>query len=71
MIMGKLDRKALINLVQEIMDNKVSENEQRRLLHLLKTNVSDPKVTDYIYWYEPALTAKQVIDKALAYKLAG
>ncbi len=68
MMIDKLDRKELINLVQEIMNNKVSEQEVYKLIHLLKVNVADPNVTDYIYWFEPALTAEKVIDKALAYK---
>jgi hypothetical protein len=66
--MKKLDREELINLVQKIMDCKVPEQELYRLVHLLKVNVSDPNVTDYIYWFEPALSAENVIDKALAYK---
>lgn len=68
MTMKKLDRKELINLVQEIMDYKVSEQELNSLIHLLKMNISDPDITDYIYWFEPALSAEKIIDKALAYK---
>ena len=66
--MKKLDREELINLVQQIMDYKVSEQELNRLIHLLKVNVTDPHVTDYIYWFEPALSAEKIIDMALAYK---
>lgn len=66
--MNKLTREELINVVQEIMDYKVSEQDQNRLIHLLKVNVADPSVIDYIFWFEPALTAETIIDKALAYK---
>lgn len=67
--MNQLGRKELIELVQKIMDCNIAEQEQRDMIHLLKTSVADPNVTDYIYWFEPALSAEKVIDKALAYKL--
>lgn len=66
--MKELNREELITLVQKIKDCNVPEQEQRDMIHLLRTSVADPKVTDYIFWFEPALSAEKIIDKALTYK---
>lgn len=63
----KLNREELITLVQKIMDAAGTEEETHVDLEILIKNVSDPKVTDYIYWSEEEMTAEQIVDKALQY----
>ena len=63
-----MTRAELIDLVGRIMDPNSTHSEQALddLVALLKDNVTDPNVTDYIYWEDN--TPEQVVDKALAYK---
>lgn len=63
---AKMNRDELIELVTKIMDCKGPDQELNELLLLLRQNVIDPEVTDYIYFDD--LTPEQVVDKALAYK---
>lgn len=43
-----LNRNELIDLVQELMDSEGAEKELDDKLELLKNNVTDPNVSDYI-----------------------
>lgn len=63
-----MTRTELINLVKNILDveNK-TEKEIDELLNILKENVSDPNVSDLIYWKD--LSPEAIIDKALNYNL--
>lgn len=62
----KLTRDELVELVRKIMTWEGSEKEIDEMIFLLRGNVLDPQVTDYIYYDEK--TPEQVVDLALAYK---
>lgn len=62
----KLTRDELIELVRKIMNCEGTEEEIDEMIVVLEANVSDPEVTDYIYYDEK--TPDEVVDKALAYK---
>ena len=58
-----MTRDELVLLVDKIMKCQGSEKE---IDELLKKNVTDPEVTNYIFYEEN--TPEEVVDKALAYK---
>lgn len=66
-----LSRDELIELVRRIIiDDFATEEESWDAVELLKANVPDPKVTDYIFWPDPIdreVDPAEVVDKALAY----
>lgn len=62
----KMTREELIQLVEQIMKCEGTEQELDDLIFVLKRNVIDPAVTNYIYYDD--LTPEQVVDKALSYK---
>ena len=61
-----MSREELIELVSKIMKCEGTEEEVDNMIALLRKNVVDPYVTDYIYYEEN--TPEEVVDKALAYK---
>lgn len=61
-----MSREELIELVSKIMRCEGTEEEVDNMIALLRKNVVDPYVTDYIYYEEN--TPEEVVDKALAYK---
>lgn len=61
--MNKID---LINLVKKISASEGTEEEIDDMIVLLKANVSDPNVTDYIFYAD--LSAEEIVDKCLNYK---
>ena len=63
-----LSKKDLIKLVEELMDNEVTEQERGEKIELLQNNIIDPRVADYIYSLDGVLTAEQIVEKALSYK---
>ena len=56
----------MIALVEKIKKCQGSEKEIDEMIELLERNVSDPEVTNYIFYEEN--TPEEVVDKALAYK---
>jgi len=62
----KMTREELIELVKKISAAEGTEEEINNMLSLLKKNVPDPRVSNYIYWDD--LTPEEVVDKALKYK---
>ena len=63
-----LTKEDLIKLVQELMDNEMTEQERGEKLDLLQNNIIDPRVASYVYNLEGVLTAEQIVEKALNYK---
>ena len=61
-----MTREELIALVDKIMKCQGSEKEIDKMIELLEQNVTDPEVTDYIFYEEN--TPEEVVDKALAYR---
>ena len=61
-----MTRDELILLVDKIMKCQGTEKEIDEMIKLLKKNVIDPEVTNYIFFEEN--TPEEVVDKALAYK---
>ncbi|WP_255285578.1 hypothetical protein [Bacillus wiedmannii] len=55
-------------MVQKLMDTEGEEWELAIWLDMVKSSVIDPKISDYIFWSDEELTAREIIDKALAYK---
>ena len=68
MNVNQLSREELIVLVKKIMEAAGTEEEHQNNINLLRQQVADPKVTDYIYWSKQEMTAEEVVDKALQYK---
>ncbi|APE37130.1 hypothetical protein BOX37_27970 [Nocardia mangyaensis] len=68
--MPQLDRQQLIDLVTRLSEGQGTEEEQDQWMTTLKESVSDPKISDYIFWdnSNPPLTPEQIVDKALAYQ---
>lgn len=64
----KLNRDELIGLVQRIMEATSSEEQLQQDIEVLVRNVTDPKITDYIYWPDIDMTAEQIVNKALMHK---
>ncbi|MEV0262609.1 bacteriocin immunity protein [Streptomyces sp. NPDC050617] len=63
-----MTRSELIQLVERIMAGEGSESEHDALVRTLEENVPHPRVLGLIYYSDPALTAEQVVDQALAYR---
>ena len=61
-----MSREELIELVDKIMRFEGTEEEVDEMIAILRKNVVDPYVTDYIFYEEN--TPEEVVDKALAYK---
>ncbi|MCQ6356988.1 e9imm peptide [Bacillus sp. S4] len=66
--LGELNKEELVTLVQKLMDTEGEEWEQAIWLDMVESSVIDPKIGDYIFWGDDELTAREIIDKALAYK---
>ncbi len=64
----KLSKNDLIKLVEKIQNSEGTESEIEGLIEVLVTNVIDPNISDYIFYHEPELSAKEIVEKALAYK---
>ncbi len=62
----QMNRDELIQLVDRIMKCEGTEEEVDNMIALLRKNVVDPYVTNYIYYEEN--TPEELVDKALAYK---
>ena len=62
----KLNRDELVILVERIQKCQGSKKEIDRMIELLKQNVTDPEVANYLFYEEN--TPESVVDKALAYK---
>jgi hypothetical protein len=58
----------LVTLVQELMDNELTELERMEKIERLQNNIIDPKVADYVYSLDKGLSAEQIVEKALRYK---
>jgi hypothetical protein len=70
----KLSREELIELTRRIIEVDFdSEDEVHDAVEIVKANVPDPKVTDYIFWPDPidkVVDPEEVVDRALRYKPA-
>ena len=61
-----MTREELVLLVDKIMKCQGTEKEIDEMIELLEKNITDPEVTNYIFYEEN--TPEEVVDKALAYK---
>ena len=61
-----LERKELIDLIEQIKKFEGTEEEEEVLLERLQNMVLDPEVSDYIYWTD--MSSEEIADKVLAYK---
>lgn len=66
-MVGK-SREELVRMVQLLIDARLPEEEEDRIVDELKSSVLHPRVTDLIYYNTPKLTAEEVVDRALAYR---
>ncbi|MDM5247790.1 e9imm peptide [Lysinibacillus sp. G4S2] len=65
---GELHREELIHLVEQVMECAGEEWEIDIWLDMVTSSVADPNISDYIFWSDEALTAEEIVDKALLYK---
>lgn len=63
--MKKLSRSELIELVEKLLSNEGTEQQDVEWLHLVCCNVPDPGVIDLI---RMELSAMEIVDRALAYQ---
>lgn len=61
-----MNRDQLIDLVRKIPTAEDSEKELDEMLEVLKKNVPDPRISNYIFYDD--LSPEAIVDKALAYK---
>jgi hypothetical protein len=66
--MMKLTREELIGLVEKLLSNEDTEEQDQDWLALLARNVPHPHVSDLIYWNEQDLSAEEIVDQALAWR---
>ncbi|OLZ59342.1 hypothetical protein AV521_45535 [Streptomyces sp. IMTB 2501] len=64
-------REELVRIVQQLIDARLPEEEEDRLMEELKASVLHPRVSDLIYYSNPPLTAEEVVNQALAYRPIG
>ena len=65
--MNRLSREEIIDIINEILDvENHTESEIDELVIKLKAGVTDPNITNYIFYDE--LTPEEIADKALSYK---
>ena len=60
-----LDRKELIDLIEELKKFSRTEREEEKLLEKLESLVLDPEISDYIYWTD--MSSEEIADKVLNY----
>ena len=64
-----MKRDELVAIVRRIQSSDyATEADGDRLLDHLKRSVPDPEVSDLIFWRKPALSAEEIVDRALAYE---
>lgn len=61
-----LERKELIDLIEQIKSFEGTEEEEDILLEKLQKLVLDPEISDYIYWTD--MSSEEIADKVLTYK---
>ena len=70
--MQRLTRDELVDLVRRLLiDDFPTEQESWEAVEILRANVPDPMVTDYIFWPDPidqVVDPEQVVDRALRYR---
>ena len=59
-----LEKKELIDLIEQIKNFEGTEEEEDVLLEKLQNLVLDPEIFDYIY----DMSSEEIADKVLAYK---
>ena len=61
-----LEKKELIDLIEQIKNFEGTEEEEDILLEKLQNLVLDPEISDYIYWTD--MSSEEIADKVLTYK---
>ena len=61
-----MEKKELIDLIEQIKNFEGTEEEEDILLEKLQNLVLDPEISDYIYWTD--MSSKEIADKILNYK---
>ena len=56
-----LERKELIDLIEQIKNFEGTEEEEDILLEKLQNLVLDPEISDYIYWTD--MSSEEIADK--------
>lgn len=61
-----LDRLYLIKLIDQLRNFEGSEEDEAVFLEKLVNLVTDPNISDYIYWTN--MSSEEIDDKVLSYK---
>lgn len=61
-----LDRLYLIKLIDQLRNFEGSEKDEAVFLEKLENLVTDPNISDYIYWTN--MSSEEIADKVLSYK---
>ncbi len=65
-----MTRDELIELVREAMDPEPAADDHAAdaIMQRICDAVSDPQISDYMWWSPTSLTPEQIVDKALSYR---
>jgi hypothetical protein len=64
-----LNRAQLVALVQRLLQADYHDDEEcDQILATLQEHVSDPQISDYIFWPDRDMTAEDIIDRALGHQ---
>ena len=61
-----LDRLYLIKLIDQLRNFEGSEEDEAVFFEKLENLVTDPNISDYIYWTN--MSSEEIADKVLSYK---
>ncbi len=65
-----MTRDELIELVREAMDPESAADDHAAdaIMQRICDAVSDPQISDYMWWSPTSLTPEQIVDRALSYR---
>ncbi|MDO7904967.1 hypothetical protein Q5741_00900 [Paenibacillus sp. JX-17] len=67
--MIKLSKEEMIIIVQKLLNGEGSEEEEHQWMEKIEFSVPCPDISNLIYWPEEELSAKEIVEKALSYKI--
>ena len=57
-----------LQAIERLLEGVGTEKEQNADLDFLRANMTDPKISDYIFHTKINMTAEEILEKALSYK---
>lgn len=66
--MQRLSREEMIILIERLIGGEGGDDEASEWLAALERSIPNPHISDLIFYSEEALTAEQILDRALEYR---